>query len=138
MKSPKWNVPKNLKKLVEEEGGIWEDDRWEPILLSVMTDTNYGGRDIPLAWQIEFQPDDERFKAANQALEALGLDSDGYGWAERIEAVFNKEYPKLASQLNFGDTESDACVVWVETESTCKTLVEVVWALIHVRKGRAK
>src|SRR6266446_3704971 len=135
-KAPKWKIPKNLQELIDADSpdgdGMWEDDSWDPILLTVMAGTSYGGRDIPLSWQIEFQPDDERFEAANKEIEALGLEPDGYGWAKLIEAVFAKDHPKLADELHFGDTETDACVVWVESESTCKILVERVWSLIHV------
>jgi hypothetical protein len=46
--------------------------------------------------------------------------------------VFAKEYPKLKRELNFGDTDSDACVIWVESESTCQVLMEAVWSLMHV------
>ena len=57
---PDWTIPGNLQELVDsDEGSIWEDTRWEPVLLTVMGGTSYGGRAIRLAWQIEFQPDDE-------------------------------------------------------------------------------
>jgi hypothetical protein len=128
---PKWNIPDNLQVLIDQGGGIWEDESWDPILLTVMADTSYGGRDIPLSWQIEFQPADERLEKANRAIEALEIEPDGYGWAKLIDAVFTKDHPELAGDLHFGDTETDACVVWVESESTCKTLMEVTWSLIH-------
>jgi hypothetical protein len=61
-KTPKWNIPENLQALIDADGsdgdGLWEDDSWDPIQLTVMAGTSYGGRDIPLSWQIEFQPAD--------------------------------------------------------------------------------
>ena len=134
-KLPTWKIPKNLQELIDDDSpdgdGMWEDGSWDPILLTVMAGTSYYGRDIPLSWQIEFQPDDERLESANAEIEALGLELDGYGWAKLIEAVFAKEHPKLVDELHFGDTDTEACVVWVESEGTCKILIERVWSLIH-------
>jgi hypothetical protein len=110
---------------------MWEGTGWEPVLLTVMGGTSYGGRDIPLAWQIEFQPDGESFIAPNAKIVALELEPDGYGWATLIQSVFTKYHPEVADELQFGDTESATCVVWVESESTCKLLMQVVWSLIH-------
>ena len=31
----------------------------------------------------------------------------------------------------WGDTESGTCVIWVESEEACRTLIETVWSLIH-------
>ena len=129
---PDWTIPDNLQELVDaDEGGIWEDPRWEPILLSVMGGTSYCGRDIPLAWQIEFQPHGELFDAPNAKIVTLGLEPDGYGWATLIQNVFAKYHPAVADELQFGDTESAACVVWVESESSCRLLMQVAWSLIH-------
>jgi hypothetical protein len=135
--SPTWEIPQNLQKLIDADSsdgdGMWQDNRWDPILLTVMAGTSYGGRNIPLSWQIEFDPNDEQLKAANIEIEAEGSEPDGYGWAKRIAAVFAKDYPILADELHF-DEETSACVVWVESESTCKVLIDVVWSLIHKRR----
>jgi hypothetical protein len=131
---PDWTIPENLQQLVDaDEGGIWESTVWEPILLTVMSGTSYGGRDIPLAWQIEFDPDCELFIEANAKIVALGLEPDGYGWATVINSVFMQYHPEVAGELQFGDTEDSTCVVWVESETTCKLLMQVVWSLIHER-----
>lgn len=131
-KPPAWKIPENLKELIDaDEGGIWEDDSWDPILLTVMGGTSYGGRDIPLAWQIEFQPYDERLEAANKKIESLGVEPDGYGWSNVIQSVIEKHHPNMLGELHFGDSETETCVVWVESEVTCKMLIEVVWSLIH-------
>jgi len=129
---PDWMIPEDLQQLVEaDKDGIWEDTRWEPVLLTVMSGTSYGGRDIPLAWQIEFEPDGELFVSRNAKLTELGLEPDGYGWATLIKSVFMKYHPEVADELQFGDTESATCIVWVETEATCRLLMQVVWSLIH-------
>jgi hypothetical protein len=135
-KTPEWNIPENLQALIEADSadgdGMWEDDSWDPILLTVMAGTSYNGRDIPLSWQIEFQPADARLEQANKAIEDRGLEPDGYGWAKLIGDAFTKDHPELAEELHFGDTEIATCVVWVESESTCKTLMEVTWSLTQV------
>ena len=41
---------------LEDGDGSWEDERWSPFQLTVMSGTEYKGREIPIAWQIEFDP----------------------------------------------------------------------------------
>ena len=53
-----------------DEGGIWEDDSWDPILLTVMKGTVYRGRHIP----VEFEPVGPGFEVANDKLRKLGLE----------------------------------------------------------------
>jgi hypothetical protein len=71
-RQPEWSVPENLPELINNEDGMWEDDRWDPILLTVMKGTVYNGRDIPLTWQIEFEPVGPRFQLANEKLDQTG------------------------------------------------------------------
>jgi Immunity protein 51 len=128
---PEWNIPENLLELVDaDEGGIWEDDSWDPILLTVMKGTVYRGRHIPVAWQIEFEPVGPGFQVANDKLRKLGLEPDGYGWAALIRNVAEKYHPDLAKELRF-DEELAACVVWVESEAACRQLIQMTWALIN-------
>src|SRR5258708_8733428 len=120
----RWILPKNLPELLidDDEGGMWEDDRWSPILLTIMKGTSYEGREIPLAWQFEFEPHDEACVAANKKIKSLGVDPDGYGWADVLKGVFADQHPEIVDELHFGDTESDACVVWVEAANTCRLI----------------
>ena len=127
---PTWKIPKNIQKRVDDDDGMWEDERFDPILLTVMTGVEYEGRDIPLSWQIEFDPFDDRLEAANEKLESSGIEPDGDGWAEVVEKEFAKRYPKLADELH-SDSESSTCVLWVESEKTCQKLIQLVWSLIH-------
>jgi hypothetical protein len=129
---PEWIIPQNLQELLDsDEGGIWEDDRWSPILLTAMKDTLYGGREIPLAWQIEFQPHDDVFEAANSKIQNLGVEPDGYGWSNVLQSVIAEHHPEIVDDLHFGDTETGTCVVWVESEDVCRLLIQVAWSLIH-------
>ncbi|MEM6260429.1 MAG: hypothetical protein AAF711_00805 [Planctomycetota bacterium] len=112
---PNWKIPPNLLQLLEEdEDDIWEDDQWAPVLLTAMAGTSYEGRDIPIMWQIEFEPPDGR---------------DGDEWAELVAEAFSKRHPDHASELH-SDSESDTCVLWVESEHTCKHLIETAWPLV--------
>src|SRR5215469_2119597 len=79
-KLPKWKIPKKLLALVEEDG-MWESERFGPVLLTVMSGTSYRSRKIPLAWQIEFEPEDRQFAPANAKIAASGFQPDGDGWA---------------------------------------------------------
>jgi hypothetical protein len=70
---PLWKPPKDIAKAFEEGDGVWEDDRWSPIQLTAMSGTEYERRDIPIAWEIAFEPSEEGFEAANARLEAAFL-----------------------------------------------------------------
>lgn len=128
--NPVWDIPKNITEIVAEEE-MWEDDRWKPVLLTVIGGTAYKGRAIPLSWQIEFEPFDDAFEGPNKRIRALAVEPDGYGWANVIRSVIGKQHPEIVDELHFGDTDVDACVVWVEQENSCKILMQVVWGLIH-------
>jgi hypothetical protein len=128
-KLPKWIVPKHMQRRVDAEGGNWESERFDPILLTVASGTSYRGREIPLSWQIEFDPSGERFNAANEKLAAAGCEPDGDGWSIAVQARFKKRFPKLAKELH-DDSESSTCVLWVESDSACKALLELVWSMV--------
>ncbi len=127
---PSWKPPKNIAKALEEGDGFWEDERWSPILLTAMSDTNFEGRDIPIAWQIEFDPSEEYFEEVNAKLRKLGIEPDGYGWAEYIQKTIQDSNPGLANRLNATDCEMSTCVIWVETAEDCRALLEETWKLI--------
>jgi hypothetical protein len=128
---PEWRIPADLPELIAADDDLtWETDDWAPIQLSVMAGTTYGERDIPLAWQIEFEPVGRAFKSGNAKLKAMDVEPDGYGWSSLIAAAMEKHHPEIADDLHHGDTEASACVIWVESEETCRRLVEVVWSLI--------
>ena len=99
--------------------------------MTLIGGTSYKGRDIPISWQIEFEPADESFTVPNEKIVKLGLDANGYGWANVIASVVGKHHPELAAELQFGDTDESACVIWVESEQSCKLLMGVVWDLVH-------
>ena len=132
---PLWKTPNNIVKALEEGEGFWEDERWSPIMLTAMSGTEYEGREIPIAWQIEFDPSDEEFEAANARLEEEKIDPDGYGWGEYIQTMIQKSNPSLAKRLHTTDCETATCVIWVESESDCRALLQATWKLIFNSEG---
>jgi hypothetical protein len=129
-KMPTWKSPKDIAKALEDGDGFWEDDRWSPIQLTAMSGTEYQGRDIPVAWQIEFDPFEEDFEAANASLEEMDIEPNGYGWGDYIQKGIQKVNPALAKRLHTTDCETDTCVIWVESEKDCRVLLEATWKLI--------
>jgi hypothetical protein len=129
-KMPSWKPPENIAMALEAGDGFWEDERWSPITLTAMSGTEYDGREIPVAWQIEFDPSEDEFQVANAKLEDMDLEPDGYGWGEYIQNVIRKDNPALTTRLHTTDCEADTCVIWVESEVDCLALLEATWKLI--------
>ena len=112
---PEWNIPPDLRALVDADNdSAWNCDDWSPIVLSVSRNTQHDERDINLAWQIEY--------------ETTGC--TGYEFCDRVMVAVKASDPSLAALLNCGDTESAACVIWVETEDACRRLLEIVWPMV--------
>jgi hypothetical protein len=129
-KMPSWKAPTNLAKALEDGDGFWEDERWSPILLTATSGTEFNGRAIPIAWQIEFDPSEDDLEAANAKLEEIGIEPEGYGWGEYIRKSIRKIDPALAKRLQLTDCETGTCVIWVESDEDCRTLLEATWKLI--------
>jgi hypothetical protein len=129
-KMPSWKPPKNIAKALQDGDGLWEDERWSPILLTAMSGTELDGREIPVAWQIEFDPSGDEFRAANSRLENMKIEPDGYGWVECIQQAIGKTNAALAMRLHTTDCETDTCVIWVESADDCRLLLEAAWNLI--------
>jgi len=127
---PKWKTPTNIIAALEQGDGMWEDERWSPIMLTAMSDTEFDGRRIPIAWQIEFDPYDDACIAANAKLEEAGIKPDGYGWGEHIQSVVGEKDPELAERLHTSDCEAGTCVIWVESEDDCRAVLETTWKLV--------
>lgn len=135
-KMPSWKPPKNIAKALEDGDGFWEDERWSPIVLTAMSGTECKGREIPVAWQVEFDPTNDEFEAANAKLEDMEFVPDGYGWGEYIQMVIRNASPALAKRLHAADCETDTCVIWVESEEDCRAILEVIWNLLFSSSKR--
>lgn len=79
---PRRNPPADMAKALADGDGSWEDERWSPLVVTAMSGTEYQGRTLPIAWQIEFDPSDEACEVASARLEEQGIEPDGYGWGE--------------------------------------------------------
>ena len=111
---PEWQIPPDLRSQIDANNdSAWDCDDWFPIILTVSSDTQYGGQDIDLAWQIEY--------------ETTGC--TGYEFCDHVVAAVKSSAADLLPLLNCGDTESTACVIWVETEDACRRLLEIVWPM---------
>jgi hypothetical protein len=128
---PSSTPPKNIARTLEEGDGFWEDERWLPIRLTTMSGIQYNGREIPVAWQIEFESSQDEFEAANAKIQDMDFEPDGYGWGECIQKVIRKNNPALARRLHTTDCETDTCVIWVESEGDCHSLLKATWKLIY-------
>ncbi|WP_143549321.1 hypothetical protein [Rhodopirellula bahusiensis] len=112
---PEWNIPTDMRALIDaDEDSMWDCDDWDPITLTVCGDTQYEGRDIDLSWQIVY--------------ETTGI--TGYEFCDRVKAAVASVDAELVPLLNCGDTETAACVIWVETEHACRRLLEIVWPMV--------
>lgn len=129
---PEWKIPKNIERVVDDEGATWESELFAPLRLMVISDTSSRGGKIPLRWQIELDIDlhDKQYASAGEKIKAMGNEPDGDGWTELIGKEFAKRYPKYATEFD-SDSEMSTCVVSVESESACQKLIELVWSLIY-------
>ena len=125
---PKWKIPRDLIKRVEEDGD-YESERFAPLRLLVMPGT---GRKSSLDWQVELDIDiyDKQYASAGEKIKAMGNEPHGDGWTELIEREFTKRYPKFAGEFD-SNSETSTCVVSVKSEEACKKLVELMWSLIY-------
>ena len=74
---PEWDIPENIQDVVNEDGE-WGSNYWHPVHLTVLGGIRYKNRDIPLCWQIEFDPSDSHFEEINEKLDTPKAKVDGY------------------------------------------------------------
>ena len=125
---PTWKIPENVEEFLQDEDGIWEDDRWSPLLLMAVTHVENEAKAIPVAWELHFEPAEDYFAAANDRLMDLDFRPDGHGWGEFIMQAIRKSDPKLAKKLHL-DCDPSECMIWVECKEDFRKLVESTWHL---------
>jgi sugar lactone lactonase YvrE len=126
-----WPVPKNVSELVSADPDrVWETDAFDPVRLSVQGGTTYDGRVIDLAWQIEFEPEAVAGSVGAALIDSLSGDADGDAWTAIIFDTVVARHPDLKNELR-SDSELATCVIWVETESACRRVLEVVQELVR-------
>ncbi len=125
---PLWSLPPDLATIVAEDGE-WEDFSWDPLLLTVVGDTRFAGRAIPMAWQLSLWPEDAQ-PALRAAVAAACGKADGHGWAEWLCAAVAQRVPALADRLH-DESVAETCILWVETEADGRALMEAAWLRLH-------
>ena len=127
----RWKAPSNVAELVAADPDhMWEDDQFDPIKLTAMDGTRDGDRDVPLAWQFEFEPADMEGSPAEERLEALGFESDGYGWTALILGDFARRFPECAAKVR-SDEELATCVITAEDSEIFERLVDTALATLE-------
>lgn len=132
-KMPQWKPPKDISQALVDGDGFWEDERFAPILVTAMSGVTYQGRPIPIVWQIEFDPFEDDFEAANGRLSANGSEPDGYVWGQCILTALRERNPELAERVNIDDCELSTCVAWVESKEDCQALLDMTWKLVFLK-----
>ncbi len=126
---PVLQFPENLLALVAEQDGQWDTEEYEPFIVSVLTGTEYGGHEIPIAWQLEFDPADAESAEVMEILEENDLQPNGDGWASVILAILAARSSEFA-EFAHSDSEDAACVLWTDREDVFQALFSVAWEAV--------
>lgn len=100
-KIEEFNIPGNLIDILEKEG-YWEDETFEPIMITVGV-VSHKGKDM-LSYQAAFEVLD--------GYEEI----DGDEWEELIRNFIEEKEPGLEKKIK-GDSESSTCVLWINNEA---------------------
>jgi hypothetical protein len=130
---PNWLMPPDLAEIIDEDGE-WEDPSWDPLLLTIAGDTRLDGRLIKRAWQLTLWPGDAFFAPLNAALKTQGNKADGHAWSDLLHLEVGRHAPALALRLH-DDSDAATCVIWVETETDGRMLMERAWTYLHDMQG---
>lgn len=109
-----FSFPSNLVSILKAKE-YFEDDRFDPILISVQEDI-YEGKEI-ISYQIEFE-----------VLEEFE-DIDGDLWEKLIRKYIQKEEPQLLKYIN-GDSEISTCAIWTDNQSMFLNILIKVLELV--------
>ena len=121
----KINIPGNINQILEEEG-IWEDESFDPIIVTVM-ESEYKGKDV-IGFQMEF-PAWEKLGDINQLLEEQHIELDGDEWENLIRKYVKTKNSKLEKTMH-GDSEGETCVLWTESKEEFEEMMNLIFELI--------
>jgi hypothetical protein len=125
-----WSAPANVAELVAADPDqTWQDDQFAPVLITVMGGTLSGAREVPLLWQIQFEPADLEGTPGEARLADLDLDTDGYGWTALILGELARRYPAHVRFVR-SDEEAATCVLCAEQADVFEKVVEVTLAAV--------
>ncbi|HYV90220.1 MAG TPA: Imm51 family immunity protein [Chitinophagales bacterium] len=111
-------IPNNLTQVLEEEG-MWEDETFAPVHITVM-ESEFKGKNV-IGFQLEFSPH-ENFNEINEVMEENGIEVDGYNWEGLIRKFLKKKDKKFEAKV-IGDSEGETCVLWTQTEEDFRRLL---------------
>jgi len=83
-------VPKNLGKVLDEGDGMGKTIVWSPILLTAMSDTEFNGRAIPIAGQIDVRSFRRCVRRGSARLEKAGRSPTDTAGAITFKKVLRK------------------------------------------------
>ena len=126
---PPWTLPPDLATIVAEDGE-WEDPSWDPLLLTVVGQTRFEDRLIPVAWQLSFWPGDAFFQRRGAPPGALPGEGEGLAWSRWLRAALAARAPHLGRRLH-DESEAATCVLWVESEEDGRALMEAAWLFLQ-------
>ena len=121
----KIEIPDSINQILEDEG-IWEDESFDPIIVTVM-ESVYKGKDV-IGFQMEF-PAWEKLGKINQLLEVKEKRLDGYEWENLIRKYIKIKGSKLEAAIH-GDSEGETCVLWTETKGEFEAMMKLIFELI--------
>ena len=123
-----WSAPANINDLLSSDPDqTWMDDQFEPVIITAMGGTLFGAREVPILWQIEFEPADIEGASGEERIADLGLEPDGYGWTSLILRDLAQRHPACVPFVK-GDEEAVTCVICTEHADVFERLVETVLA----------
>jgi hypothetical protein len=110
--------PKNLDKLLDEDG-IWSDDTFDPITVTVM-EGEADGEDV-VCYQLEFAATGS-FEQIETVMTASDMEGSGYDWEDLIREYIHSIDPIFENKLQ-SDSEGETCVLWVPDEPSFRKLL---------------
>lgn len=117
--------PDNLAEIIEEDG-IWEDDSFEPFLITAV-EAEFKGHDV-ISYQVEFSPELD-LEEQNEILRKYNFETDGYAWEGLIREYVEIKEPAFQKMI-IGDSESDTCVLWTANQYDFRKLLNYVQEVI--------
>ncbi len=112
-------IPGNLKIILEDEE-YWEDDSFDPLLITIQP-VVYQGKNV-ISFQAEFEPPDD------------SDDIDGDEWEEIIRDYIREKDPGLETRIH-GDSESSTCVLWTDNEADFRKMLGFMIEVLEQELG---
>lgn len=110
-------IPSNLIHILSDEG-FWEDESFDPILVSIEEIHHKGKDKICYEASFGFMEDYE--------------DMDGYRWEDTIRNYIKATNPLIEPKI-LGEPEEDTCVMWTDDVDNFRIMLD---AMIQVTNNK--